>query len=65
MMTLTIEISEILDEQVSAVAESSKLSKEKLAARALQDFINRQTKNGSPKQTVADLAEHLFGAIGE
>ncbi len=63
MTTLTLEISETLDEQISAVAERSKLSKEKLAARALQDFVNRQTKNGSSKQTIADLAGHLFGAI--
>ena len=63
MTTLTIEISETLDEQVSVAAKRSKLSKEKLAAKALQDFINRQTKNGSSKQTVADVAEHLFGAI--
>jgi len=63
MTTLTIEISETLDKQVSVVAKRSKLSKEKLAAKALQDFINRQTKNGSSKKTVADLAGHLFGAI--
>ncbi len=63
MTTLTIEISETLDKQVSVVEKRSKLSKEKLAARVLQDFINRQTKNGSSKQTVADLAGHLFGAI--
>lgn len=63
MTTLTIEISEVLDEQVSVAAKRSKLSKEKLAAKALQDFINRQAINGSPKQTVADVAGHLFGAI--
>jgi predicted transcriptional regulator len=63
MTTLTIEISETLDEQVSVVAKRSKLSKEKLAARALQDFINRQMKNGLSKQTVAEVAGHLFGAI--
>ena len=63
MTTLTIEISETLDEQVSVAAKRSKLSKEKLAAKALQDFINRQMKNGSSKQTVADVAGHLFGAI--
>jgi len=63
MTTLTIEISETLDEQVSVAAKRSKLSKEKLAAKALQDFINRQAKNGSSKQTVADVAGHLFGAI--
>ncbi len=63
MTTLTLEISETLDEQVSVVAKRSKLSKEKLAAKALQDFIRRQTTNGSSKQTVADVAGHLFGAI--
>lgn len=63
MTTLTIEISETLDAQVSAAAERSKLSREKLAAKALQDFINRQAANGSAKRTVADVAGHLFGAI--
>ncbi len=63
MTVLTIEMSETLDEQVSDVAKRSKLSKEKLAARALQDFINRQTKNGSSKQMVADVAGHLFGVV--
>lgn len=63
MTTLTIEISETLDEQVSAIAARSKLSKEELAATALQDFINRQTKNGSSKRSVADVAGHLFGVI--
>lgn len=63
MTTLTIEISETLDEQVSVAAKRSKLSKEKLAAKALQDFINRQAANGSTKRTVADVARHLFGAI--
>ncbi len=63
MTTLTIEISETLDEQVSVAAERSKLSKEKLAAKALQDFINRQAKNGVSEKTVGDVAGHLFGAI--
>lgn len=63
MATLTIEISETLDEQVSVAAERSKLSKEKLAAKALQDFINRQAKNGASEKTVGDVARHLFGAI--
>jgi len=61
MTTLTIEISETLDKQVSVVAKRSKLSKEKLAARVLQDFINRQTKNGSSKQTVPTLPD-IFSA---
>ena len=63
MTTLTIEISETLDGQFSDIARREKLSKEKLAAKALQDFIDRQTKNGSSKQTVADVAGHLFGSI--
>ena len=63
MTTLTIEIPETLDVQFSEIAKREKLSKEKLAAKALQDFIDRQTKNGSSKKTVADVAGHLFGAI--
>ncbi len=63
MTTLTIEISETLDGQFSDIAKREKLSKEKLAAKALQDFIDLQTKNGASKQTVGDIAGHLFGAI--
>lgn len=63
MPTLTIEISEKFNEQFSAVAKRSKLSKEKLATKALQEFIERQTNNVLSKQTVADLAGHLFGTI--
>jgi len=63
MTTLTIEISETLDGQFSDIAKREKLSKEKLAARALEDFIHRQAKNGASKKTVGDIAGHLFGAI--
>lgn len=63
MTTLTIEISETLDVQFSDIARREKLSKEKLAAKALQDFIDRRTKNGLSKKTVADVAGHLFDAI--
>ncbi len=63
MTTLTIEITDTLDEKVTDVAKRSKLSKEKLAEKALQDFVERQTKNGSTPKTVAELAGHLFGKI--
>lgn len=63
MTTLTLEISETLDEKVTDVAKRSKLSKEKLAEKALQDFVERQAKNGSTPKTVAELSGHLFGKI--
>lgn len=61
MTTLTIKITDTLDEKVTDAAKRSKLSKEKLAEKALQDFVERQAKNGSTPKTVAELAGHLFG----
>lgn len=51
MTTLTLEISDTLDEKVSDIAKRSKLSKEELAEKALQDFVERDiSENGSDKE---------------
>jgi predicted transcriptional regulator len=51
MTTLTLEISDSLDEKVSDIAKRSNLSKEELAEKALQDFIERDiSENGSDKE---------------
>ena len=46
MPTLTIEITDTLDEKVTMLAKHLKISKEKLAILALQDFVERQEEKG-------------------
>jgi predicted transcriptional regulator len=51
MTTLTLEISDTLDEKVADVAKRSKLSKEQLAEKVLEDFIERDiSENGTDKE---------------
>ncbi len=42
MKTLTIQIPDTLDEKITRLAKHLKISKEKLAIMALQDFVKRQ-----------------------
>ncbi|GAC1446349.1 MAG: hypothetical protein NVSMB56_04180 [Pyrinomonadaceae bacterium] len=62
MTTLTIELSEALDAQLSLLAERSNTSKQIVAAQALREFLRRQASVSSSK-TIADVAGHLFGAV--
>lgn len=63
MTTLTIELPEALDAQLSLASERTNMSKQILAKRALQEFLSLQAENVAPARTVADVASHLFGVI--
>ena len=63
MTTLTIEIPETLDNQLSQAAERTSISKAALAKRALKQFLTKQPDEPATTKTVADVAGHLFGSI--
>ena len=63
MTTITIEIPESLDAQLSLASERTNTSKQILAKRALQEFLRHESNDVATTQTVADIADHLFGVI--